>query len=166
MYADRHMVEHSFDVGDLVFLRLHPYRKSLLKKSDAKNLKPHFYGPYRVIRRIGDVAYELEIPEGIRIHNTFHVSFLKKALGQQVTPSKNLPPLDEEGKLVLAPNIIFYVREKKLRRKVIRKYLVIWRGFLAEDANWEGENILQHPNMEFLMDKKSWEGRIVMFPSN
>jgi hypothetical protein len=111
MYADRHMVECNFEVGDLAFLRLQPYRSSSLKKSGENKLKPHFYGPYKVIKRVGDVAYVLELLEGSRIHNTFHVSCLKKELGQHVTALTNLPPLDEEGQLVLAPKMIFDVRE-------------------------------------------------------
>jgi hypothetical protein len=70
-----------------VFLRLQPYRQSSLKKSGAEKLKPQFYGPYRVTRRVGEVAYELEFLEGSKIHNLFHVSCLKKALGQQITTS-------------------------------------------------------------------------------
>ena len=50
-----------------------------------------------MIRRFGEVAYEMELPEGGRIHNIFHVSFLKKALGQRVTTSEDLPPLYEQG---------------------------------------------------------------------
>jgi hypothetical protein len=145
MYADRHRVERNFEVGDLVFLRLQPYRQSSLKKSGTEKLKPRFYGPYRVIRRVGEVAYELELPEGSRIHNIFHVSCLKKALGQQVTTSTDLPPLDEEGQLVLTPEKIIDVRERRLRSRVIREYLVRWRDFPIEDATWEGEQILQHP---------------------
>jgi hypothetical protein len=61
LYADRHRVEHTFEVGDLVFLRLQPYRQSSLKKSGVENIKPHFYGPYRVVQRVGEVAYELEL---------------------------------------------------------------------------------------------------------
>jgi hypothetical protein len=91
VYVDMHQVERSFEVEDLVFLRLQPYRQSSLKKSGAEKLKPHFYRPYRVIRRVGEVAYELELPEGSKIHNTFHVSCLKKALGQQVIASTDLP---------------------------------------------------------------------------
>jgi hypothetical protein len=166
MYADRHRVEHNFEVGDLVFLILQSYRQSSLKKSGAEKLKPHFYRPYKVIRRVGEVAYEMELPEGSRIHNTFHVSCLKKALGQQVTTSTDLPPLDEEGQLVLAPKRIVDVREQRLRSRVIREYLVVWRGFPTEDATWEGEQILQHPDLELLEDKQSWEGRTVMSPSN
>jgi hypothetical protein len=58
----------------LVFLRLHPYRQSSLKRSRAENLKPKFYMPYRVIRRIGEVAYELDLLKGSKIHNIFHIS--------------------------------------------------------------------------------------------
>jgi hypothetical protein len=68
-----------------------------LKKSGAEKLKPRFYGPYRIMRRVGDVAYELEIPEGSKIHNVFHVSCLKKTVGQFISTSEELPPLDEEG---------------------------------------------------------------------
>ena len=81
MYADRGRIERHFEVGDLVYLRLQPYRQSMLKQKGAEKLKPHFYGPYRVIRRVGQVAYELELPQGSKIHNIFHVSCLKKALG-------------------------------------------------------------------------------------
>ena len=106
MYADRGRVERQFEVGDLVYLRLQPYRQSTLKQKGAEKLKPRFYGPYRVTRRIGEVAYELELPTGSRIHNIFHVSCLKKALGQQVTATKELPPTDDEGHLVLQPEAI------------------------------------------------------------
>ena len=87
IYADRHRVERSFEVGDLVFLRLQPYRQSSLKRSGAEKLKPKFYGPYRVIKRIGKVAYELELLEASKIHNIFHIFCLKKAVGQHVSIS-------------------------------------------------------------------------------
>jgi hypothetical protein len=60
--VDKHRIEHSFEVGDLVLLRLQPYKQLSLKKSGAEKLKPIFYGPYRIMRRVGKVAYELEIP--------------------------------------------------------------------------------------------------------
>jgi len=82
-----------------------------LKKSGEKKLKPCFYEPYRMIRRVGEVAYELELPEGRRIHNTFHLSCLKLTLGQQVTALIDLHRLDEERQLVLAHERIVDVRE-------------------------------------------------------
>ena len=78
---DRHRIEHSFEVGDLVYLRLQPYRQPSLKKKGVEKLKPHFYGPYKVVRKVGEVAYELELLEESNSHNVFHVSNLKKIVG-------------------------------------------------------------------------------------
>ena len=87
----------------MVYLRLQPYRQSLLNKKGAKKLKPCFYGPYRVVKKVGEVAYKLELPQESKIHNVFHVSNLKKTIGQHIAPSTELPPLDDEGLLVLIP---------------------------------------------------------------
>jgi hypothetical protein len=93
-----------------------------------ENLKLRFYGPYRVSRRVGEVAYEIELPPGRKIHNVFHVSCLKKELGQQVTVTKEFPPLDEEGQLILIPEYVLEVREKRLRNKNIKEYLIKWKN--------------------------------------
>ena len=85
------------------------------------------------------MAYELELPEGSKIHNVFHVSCLKKAVGQQVMTSSELPPLDKKGQLVLVLEEILQEREKKLRSRVIREFLVRWKDPPIEDATWEGE---------------------------
>jgi hypothetical protein len=89
------------------------------------------------------VAYELELPLGSRIHNVFHVSCLKRAIGQHITPLEVLPPLDEEGQLVLMPEEILEVWEKKLRRRSIKEYLVKWKDLPIEDAMWESEQMIQ-----------------------
>ena len=89
------------------------------------------------------MAYELELPANSRVHNVFHVSCLKKVLGQNVMPSTVLPPLDDEGKLILVSESILDSREKQLRRRVIKEYLVKWKDLPIEDATWEGEVILQ-----------------------
>jgi hypothetical protein len=62
-----------------------------LKRSGAEKMKPKFYGSYKVIKRVGEVAYELDLSEGSNIHNVFHVSFLKKVVGQQVIISEEFP---------------------------------------------------------------------------
>jgi hypothetical protein len=105
--ADKHRVDRTFEVGDLVYLRLQPYRQASIKRSGEEKLQPRFFGPYRVNRRIGAVAYELELPQGRKIYNVFHVSCLKKALGQHVRPIEALPPMDEE--LVLIPEEVLEV---------------------------------------------------------
>ena len=111
------------------------------------------------------MAYELEVLEGSKIHNMFHVSFLNKVVGHHITTSTDFPPLDEEGQLVLVPEAILEVRECRLRNRTIKEYLVKWKDLPTEDATWEGEQVLQHPGLSLLEDKQSWAGRIVMAPS-
>jgi hypothetical protein len=90
-------VERTFEVGDLVYLRLQPYRHASIKRSGEENIQPHFFGPYRVNRKVGVVAYELDLPQGNKIHYVFHVSCLKRAIGKHIISIEELPPLDEEG---------------------------------------------------------------------
>jgi hypothetical protein len=126
--VDRHRIECSFEVGDLVFLRLQPYRLSSLKESGAENRKPRFYGPYRIMHRVGEVAYKLKLLEGSKIHNVFHVSYLKNVVRQFISTLEDLPPLDEEGQLELVPEEVLEFREQKLWSKVIRECFIRWRG--------------------------------------
>jgi len=104
-------VECIFEVWDLVCLFLQPQWKSSLKNKGAEKLEPKFYEPYKIVRCIGEVAYELELPEGCKIYNVFHVSCLKKALGKHIV---TFIALDEEGELIL------------FQRKFWRKVLPLW----------------------------------------
>ena len=79
---------------------MHPYKQTYLKRNGEKKLNPRYYGPYKVIWKIGEVAYELELSKGSKIHNVFHASCLDKYIGEQVVISDTLPPLDDEGQLL------------------------------------------------------------------
>ncbi len=75
-----------------------------------------------------------------------------------------MPPLDDEGKLILVPEGILDSRERVLCRRTTREYLVKWRNLPVEDATWENEQILQHLELKLLGDKQFWEGQTVMSP--
>ena len=75
-----------------------------------------------------------------------------------------LPPLDDEGQLTLVPENILNTRERKLRNRTSKEYLVQCKDIPSKDDTWEEENILQHTNLKLLEDKQYWVGRIVIFP--
>ena len=83
--ADQHRNKRSFDVGDWVFLWLQPYKQMSLKKAKNDNkLSPKFYGPYKVFQKIGTMAYKLELHAYSQVHPVFHVSCLKKVIGDKI----------------------------------------------------------------------------------
>ena len=94
-YADQHRVERNFQENEFMYLRLHTYKQTTIKGKGSEKLKPRFYGPYKVIRKVGEVAYELELPMGSKVHNVFHVSCLNKVIGQHISVLYTLPPLDD-----------------------------------------------------------------------
>jgi hypothetical protein len=84
----------------------------------------------------------MDLPQGSRIYNVFHVSYLKRATGQHITPLEVLPPLDEEGNLVLILEEILEVREKRLQKRSIKEYLVRWKDLPIKDTMWENEHVV------------------------
>jgi len=78
------------------YLRLQPYKKTSLKDKGCQKLSPKFYEPYQVLQCIGEVAYKLVLPPMEKIHLDFHVSCLKKVIGNHCWIQTSLPELDEE----------------------------------------------------------------------
>ncbi|KAJ0482832.1 putative nucleotidyltransferase, Ribonuclease H [Helianthus annuus] len=136
--SDRHRREVEFSEGDLVYIKLQPYRQaSVVNRSSAK-LSPRFFGPYKILNRVGSVAYRVELPPGSLIHDVFHVSLLRRFVG--TTP--DMAPVTS-SEAVVSPTIM--QPEEILEERVVQKgkyrpkteLLVKWRGRPREEATWE-----------------------------
>jgi len=91
MQADKNRSERSFDMGDMVYLKLQPYIQTSIATRASHKLSFRYFGPYLVIAKVGAVAYKLQLPEHTNIHPVFHVSLLKKALPSTTQVSSGLP---------------------------------------------------------------------------
>ena len=107
----QHCSERSFDVGDWVFLQLQPYKQMPLKQSKKDNkLLPKYYGPYKVLQKICTMAYKLELPASSRVHPVFHVSCIKKVIGEKIPAQKIFTELDKDGKIILESEAVTETR--------------------------------------------------------
>ncbi|GJT32841.1 putative reverse transcriptase domain-containing protein [Tanacetum coccineum] len=90
-YADKRRKLLEFSMGDYVLLKVSPW-KGVVRFGKKGKLGPRFVGPFEIIEKVGSVAYRLDLPEELNgVHDTFHVSNLKKCLAD---PTLQVP-LDE-----------------------------------------------------------------------
>ena len=101
-----------------------------------------------MLQNIGSMAYILELHASSRVHPVFHVSCLKKVIGDKLPIQTMLPELDEEGKITLDPEEISEIRTRQLQSRSISKYLIKWKNIPPEDSTWEYESFIQqHPKL-------------------
>jgi len=141
-------------------VRLRPRRQASVTghHRGSHKLSKRYYGPFKVLDRIGPVAYKLELPDSSRIHPVFHVSMLKQFHQENTTPTHTLalPPVAVGNEPVISPLTILNTRYRLDSNQRILQVLVQWKGLLPEDATWEDWEALQ---AEYhLEDKVSFEG--------
>lgn len=126
--ADKHKTKTEFEVGDLVYLKLIPYQLQSLSSHSYHNLQPRFYGLYVVEARVVKDAYKLQLPADCKLHPMFHVSCLKKHLGDNVLPTTTLPLVTDDG---LSQPIHVAVLQRRMYKKgncAGVQLLVQWEG--------------------------------------
>ncbi|KAI3736002.1 hypothetical protein L6452_15532 [Arctium lappa] len=149
-YADRRRRPIEFSVGDLVMLKVSPWKGVLRFRKHGK-LNPRFIGPFKILERVGKQAYRLELPEELTgIHDVFHVGYLRKCLGkhEEVVPLTEVK-VDEKLRYVEEPEAIKNERTVNLRNKVVELVLVKWKHHRGPNWTWENkaEMMAKYPTL-------------------
>ncbi|GJT10388.1 putative reverse transcriptase domain-containing protein [Tanacetum coccineum] len=132
-YADKRRRPLEFEVGDKVMLKVAPW-KGVMRFGKRGKLNPRYIGPFRIIERIGPVAYRLELPQELsRVHNVFHVCNLKKCLSDDtlVIPLEEIQ-LDDKLNFVEEPVGIMDREVKQLKQSRIPIIKVLRMKMLYE----------------------------------
>ncbi|GJT12976.1 putative reverse transcriptase domain-containing protein [Tanacetum coccineum] len=140
-YADVRRKPLEFQVGDRVMLKVSPW-KGVVRFGKRGKLNPRYIGPFKVLAKVGTVAYRLELPQQLsRVHSTFHVSNLKKCLSDEplAVPLDEIH-IDDKLHFVEEPVEILDREIKKLRQSRIPIIKVRWNSKRGPEFTWERED--------------------------
>ncbi|GKB11996.1 hypothetical protein Tco_0845919 [Tanacetum coccineum] len=140
-YADLNHKLVEFQVGDKVMLKVLPW-KGVVRFGKRGKLNPRYVRPFKVLEQVGSIAYKLELPQDLsRVHNTFHVSNLKKCYADEplVVPLDGLH-FDDKLHFVEEPVEIMDRKVKQLKQSRILIIKVRWNSRRGPEFTWERED--------------------------
>ncbi|GKA07761.1 putative reverse transcriptase domain-containing protein, partial [Tanacetum coccineum] len=140
-YADKRRKPLEFKVGDRVLLKVSLW-KGVVRFRKRGKLALRYVGPFEIVECVGPIAYRLRLPYELScIHDTFHVSNLKKCLVESdvQVPLKEIE-IDENLRFVEEPIEIVECDVKKLKRRRIPLVKVRWNSRQGAEYTWERED--------------------------
>ncbi|XP_019244290.1 PREDICTED: uncharacterized protein LOC109224159 [Nicotiana attenuata] len=145
-----------FRVDNWVFLKVSSMKDVMIFNKKGK-LSPRYIGPYKIIRRVGQVAYELDLPSNLKsLYPVFHVSMLHKYIGDlsRIVLVDNVQ-VTERLSYEEAPIAIVDRQVRRLRTKDVVSVKVLWRNKNVEEMTWEAEEDMKYryPHL-FLLPKE------------
>ncbi|GKB84154.1 putative reverse transcriptase domain-containing protein, partial [Tanacetum coccineum] len=140
-YADKKRKPMDFQVGDKVMLKVSPW-KGVVHFGKLGKLNPRYVGPFKVLEKVGAIAYKLELPQKLsRVHNIFHVSNLKRCyFDDPLTVPLDGLHVDDKLQFVEEPVEIMDREVKHLRHSHVPIVKVRWDSKRGPEFTWERED--------------------------
>ncbi|GJT56305.1 hypothetical protein Tco_0991359 [Tanacetum coccineum] len=153
-YADSGRKMTEYEVRENVFLKVSPW-KGVMRFGKKGKLAPRYVGPFKILERIGPVAYQVRLPEElIGVHDTFHVSNLKKCLGNaNFHVPLNEIKIDKTLCFVEEPVEIMDREVKSLKRSRIPLGKVRWNLKRGPEFTWEREDYMKSKYPHLFVDR-------------
>ncbi|KAK0596660.1 hypothetical protein LWI29_017819 [Acer saccharum] len=126
-----------------------PYRQNTVAFRRNLKLAPKFYGPYQILAKIRKVAYRLQLPPSSMVHPVFHVSQLKKKVGDLVSVNPELPRVGPDGQFLVYPVAVLKRKLVKRHNSAVVQFLVQWSNAGPEDSTWEDSSVLTRHFLDF-----------------
>ena len=152
--ADVHRRDVQFEEGDLVYLKIRPYKQRSIENHKNEKLAPRFYGPYEVLEKIGAVAYKLKRHPYATIHPVFHVSQLRKAIGATQLPQPLPSQLALDMELHVEPTAVLGIGPVQMKRSTDQEVLIKWKDLPEFEATWELSSVIQQQFPHFHLEDK------------
>ena len=144
-WADKHRRPVEFQVGDSVMVKLLPQQFKVFR-SVHKGLVRKYEGPFPILRKVGKVSYQVELPSKLKIHLVFHESMLKPYHGDNEDPTRGVTQRAPTAVVTSFDRDIEEIEAKRLiRRRGVpsyNEYLIRWKGLPDSEATWEKEDDL------------------------
>ena len=161
-YANKHRREVKYNIGDMVMLSTIDLRTT----GRAKKLLSKYIGPFKIIKNINNVSYELELPKELKFYNVFHVSKLKlykdgsKDFPNRTIMNRPIPDiLDSTGEEAWEVEEIIDKRIRIINKKRIVEYLVLWKDYPDYEKSWEPISGLKQAKNAIQLFEKSNIGK-------
>ncbi|GJV66332.1 hypothetical protein Tco_1477160 [Tanacetum coccineum] len=155
-YADVRHKPLEFQVGDRVVLKVSPW-KGVVHFGKRGKLNPRYIGPFKVLAKVGTVAYRLKLPQQLsRVHSTFHVSNLNKCLSDEplAIPLDEIH-IDDKLRFVEEPVEIMDREVKRLKRSCIPIIKVRWNSRRGPEFTREREDQFREKYPHLFAKKKN-----------